>query len=145
LRPTRRQLDPLPVFRGNRILDRDRCSHDLGNPHRVRRQLDDTALVARIEQAADADTVSVARVTFRACLTIVTKRSDLGRRFRALLVYAKRLLARTQRHFGGAVGIEETLGLRKCVYLVACVTRVFSRSEERRVGKECRSRWWTDH
>src|SRR5690606_41848964 len=35
--------------------------------------------------------------------------------------------------------------LRLGIMVKSCLSIQYLRSEERRVGKECRSRWWTDH
>src|SRR5689334_23511681 len=40
---------------------------------------------------------------------------------------------------------NETLIIERCAELVAIEARASERSEERRVGKECRSRWSPDH
>src|SRR5687767_11085469 len=54
-----------------------------------------------------------------------------------------------QRRFGG-LWLESTLGYAVSDFFVnggsqAIIVRVFKRSEERRVGKECRSRWSPYH
>ena len=41
--------------------------------------------------------------------------------------------------------IPATLGVQDGIYKTVAPGTVFPRSEERRVGKECRSRWSPDH
>src|SRR5207248_4274930 len=44
-----------------------------------------------------------------------------------------------------AEGVRRKYGLERLLQRVGSVETVLTRSEERRVGKECRSRRWTDH
>src|SRR5256885_15979136 len=68
-----------------------------------------------------------------------------GRRRRALALELLEVLRNPFRHGGGDLVLAQARGQERAVGGIGREARLDERSEERRVGKECRSRWSPYH